>query len=93
MLAAATFVAGFGMAELTDSRPAGGIVLLAGGAACARLALPSIGPGRTAALLGVAFALFVASHPLGRAIGAWPAVLVSAAAVAGASAVLMRERR
>jgi hypothetical protein len=79
------------VAELTDVRALGGVVLLAGGGLCARLALPVAGAGRTAALLGIALVLFVVSHPLGHAIGAWPAVLVSAAAVAGASALLLRD--
>lgn len=90
VIAALTFVAGFGVAELTGVRAIGGIVLLAGGALCARLAADRIGRGPTALLLGVALALFVVSHPLGRAIGAWPAVLVSAAAVAVSSALLLR---
>ena len=79
------------MAELTDVRAIGGVVLLAGGAVCARMALPIAGVPRTVALLVVALALFVASHPLGRAIGAWPAVFVAAAAVFAASAVLVRD--
>ena len=78
------------MAELTDVRALGGLVLLAGGAVCARLALPVAGRGRTAALLAIALALFVVSHPLGHAIGSWPAVFVSAAAVFAASAALVR---
>lgn len=83
-------MAGFGVAEVTDVRALGGVVLLAGGALCARLALPIAGPGRTALLLAIALALFVISHPLGHAIGAWPAVFVSAAAVLAASVALVR---
>ncbi len=83
-------MAGFGVAELTDVRAAGGVVLLAGGALCARMALPLVGRARTALLLAIALALFVVSHPLGHAIGPWPAVFVSAAAVFAASAVLAR---
>jgi len=71
-------------------RALGGVVLLAGGALCARLMLPRAGRAATAALLAVAVAAFVASHPLGRAIGPWPAVLVSAAAVAAAAVALGR---
>ena len=81
-------MAGFGVAEVTDVRALGGVVLLAGGAVCARMALPQVGRGRTALLLGIALALFVVSHPLGHAIGAWPAVFVSAAAVFAASVLL-----
>ena len=80
------------MAELTDVRALGGLVLLAGGALCAWLALPVAGAARTALLLAIALALFVAAHPLGDAIGAWPAVLLSAA-IAGPAAALLARRR
>jgi hypothetical protein len=91
--AAASFVAGFGAAELTGVRAIGGIVLLAGGAWCARAALRVAGPAATAALVGIALALFVASHPLGHAIGAWPAVALSALLVAAAAAALVGRAR
>ena len=67
-------------------------MLLVGGLLCARLALhiDSARPARTAALLILALALFAVSHPLGHAIGAWPAVIVTAALVAAASAALAR---
>jgi hypothetical protein len=81
-LAAASFIAGFGVAELTGVRALGGLVLLAGGVGCARLALRLMGTTQTAALVMIGLALFVLAHPLGHAIGAWPAVLVSAALVA-----------
>jgi hypothetical protein len=87
-LAALTFIAGFGLAELTGVRALGGLVLLAGGVLCARIALRLAGPGATVALLAVALALFVLSHPLGHAVGAWPAVVVSASLTA-ATAVLV----
>ena len=93
-VAAATFLAGFGVAELTGVRAIGGLVLLAGGAWCGRAALSIVGLRRTIALLAIAAALFVVSHPLGEAIGAWPAVAVSAALVAVAAAALLgRPRR
>jgi len=44
-------------------------------------------------LLVVALALFVISHPLGHAIGSWPAVLVVAALVALAAATVLRPAR
>jgi hypothetical protein len=87
IVAAATFLAGFGVAELTGVRAIGGLVLLAGGAWCAMATLRLTGPWAAALLVGVALALFVASHPLGNAIGAWPAVAVGAALVAAAAAV------
>jgi hypothetical protein len=87
-IAAATFLAGFGAAELTGVRAVGGVVLLAGGIWCVRLALRLAGAGPTVALIAIALALFALSHPLGRAIGAWPAVLVSAALVAAAAGAI-----
>lgn len=89
LVAAATFLAGFGVAELTGVRAIGGLVLLAGGAWCGRAALSIVGTRGTVALLAIAVALFVVSHPLGEAIGAWPAVAVTAALVAGAAAALV----
>ena len=70
LVAAATFVAGFGVAELTGVRAVGGLVLVAGGIWCGRLAVPIVGRRVTVALLAIALALFVLSHPLGKAIGA-----------------------
>ena len=93
LVAAATFIAGFGVAELTGIRAIGGLVLLAGGVWCGREALSIVGARGTIALLAIGLALFVASHPLGRAIGAWPAVALSAALVAGAATVLIERRR
>jgi hypothetical protein len=92
LVAAATFLAGFGAAELTGVRAIGGLVLLAGGAWCARATLRIAGPWAAAILVGAELALFVVSHPLGDAIGAWPAVAVSAALVAVAAATLVGRR-
>jgi hypothetical protein len=92
-LAAATFLAGFGVAELTGVRALGGLVLLVGGAWCARLAFRLAGPAATVVLVVIALALFVVSHPLGHVIGAWPAVIVSALAVAVAADVVTRISR
>jgi len=89
LVAAATFLAGFALAELTGVRAVGGLVLLAGGAWCGRMAVPVVGRRGTIALLAIALALFVLSHPLGKAIGPWPAVAVTAALVAGAAAALV----
>ena len=81
-VAAAAFVAGFGVAELTGVRALGGVVLAAGGAWCFVALRREAGTGRAAAVLALALGLFVAAHPLGDAIGAWPAVLASAAVLA-----------
>lgn len=75
----------YGVVVATGSRPLGGVVLLAGGAWCAR-AWQRRHDTRTAAeLVGVAAGAFVASHLLGLAIGAWPAVAVCAAGVGAAA--------
>lgn len=93
VVAAIAFLAGFGVAELTGVRAIGGLVLLAGGAWCARAAYRSAGGPATIVLVVVALALFVLSHPLGRVIGAWPAVVVSAALVAAAAAAILARAR
>jgi hypothetical protein len=93
LVAALTFLVAFGVAELTGVRALGGLVLVAGGLWCARIAAPIAGRGPTAVLLVVALALFVISHPLGHAIGSWPAVLVVAVLVALAAATVLRPAR
>lgn len=87
-LAAATFLVAFAVAELTGVRAIGGVILLAGGIWCARLALRLTGATQTVALLIIALALFVVSHPLGKAIGSWPAVLLTASATAAAAGII-----
>jgi hypothetical protein len=89
-VAAATFLAGFGVAELTGVRALGGLVLLAGAVWCARVTATVAGRGATTALLIVALVLFAASHPLGREIGSWPAVAVTAVLAGLVAAAVMR---
>ncbi len=60
------------------------------GAFCARLMSRGAGWPRTLLTLAVVCALFVVSHPLGRILGAWPAVLVVAAAAGSATYALGR---
>lgn len=82
-LAAAGLIAGFGLAVASGSRPLGGIVLVAFGLVCVAIWFQRDGP-RTAAILTAAGLLaFALSHVLGLVIGAWPAVLLVAAATAG----------
>lgn len=90
LVAALTFLAGFGVAELTGVRALGGLVLVVGGLWCARAAVPVAGRGPTAVLLVVAFVLFVLSHPLGHAIGSWPAVVVVAVLAGIVAAAVLR---
>jgi hypothetical protein len=84
LVAFASFVGAFAVAELTGVRALGGVVLALGGAWCFAAVRERAGTARAAAVLLLALALFVVSHPLGDAIGAWAAVLLSAALVAGA---------
>jgi len=89
VVAAASFLAGFGVAELTGVRTLGGLVLLAGGAWCARAAFRLAGGTAATALVIAAVALFVVSHLLGHLIGAWPGVIVRAALVAMVAAAIL----
>jgi hypothetical protein len=92
IVSCASFLAGFGIAELTGVR-ALGVSSCSPGARGARAALQVAGPPATVALVVIALAMFVASHPLGHAIGAWPAVVVCAALLGGAAAALLGRRR
>jgi hypothetical protein len=81
-VAAASLIAGYAVAAGTGSRPLGGVVLAAGGLWCIR-EWARRHDTRTAVILGCAgLAAFVISHVLALAIGAWPAVLLVAVAIA-----------
>lgn len=81
-VAAGSLIAGYAVAAGTGSRPLGGLVLLAGGGWCVAAAARRRGRGTAAGLGAVGFTAFVLSHPLGRAIGPWPAVLTVSAVTA-----------
>jgi hypothetical protein len=81
-IAAAGLIGGFAVAVATGSRPLGGVVLAVCGLICVAVWLQRDGR-RAAGLLTLAGLLaFAASHGLGLLIGAWPAVLLVAAATA-----------
>jgi hypothetical protein len=81
-IAAAGLIAGYGVAVGTGSRPLGGLVLAACGVACISVWARRDG-ARVASLLPAAgLVAFALSHALGLLIGAWPAVLLVAAATA-----------
>jgi ABC-type amino acid transport system permease subunit len=84
LCAAACLPAGFGVAVASGVRPLGGVVLVLLAWLAARHA-----PWRWR-WWALVLALFVASHLLGRAIGAWPAVAVVTAL---AAAAFVAERR
>jgi hypothetical protein len=79
-LAAAGLIAGFGVAIASGSRPLGGVVLAAFGLACIVVWLRRDGRRTTVWLTVAGLLAFALSHVLGLVIGAWPAVLVVAAA-------------
>lgn len=87
-LVVAGMIGGYVSARVTKIRPLGGVVLAAAGIAAGRRWHRKSGPGTTALLSVIYLSAFGASHPLAKKIGAWPAVLVSTAAAAGAAKVL-----
>jgi hypothetical protein len=81
LLAAGALLLGFAVAELTGVRALGGVVLFLGGLACGLRWRVLLGLPRALALVVVFLAGFALAHPLGHAIGSWPAVLLVAAVV------------
>lgn len=92
VVAAGSLVAGFAVAQATDVRALGGVVLVAGAVWCGRHWLRHQGPVTAGALLAGYVGGFVGSHLLAREIGAWPSVLTVAAAV-GAAAWVASDRK
>lgn len=81
-VAAASLIVGYAVVLATGSRPLGGVVLALGGLWCIHAWFQRHG-ARTATTLGlVGLGLFIASHLLALAIGAWPSVLMVAGAMA-----------
>ncbi|MGH2927769.1 MAG: hypothetical protein ACRDL8_06165 [Solirubrobacteraceae bacterium] len=81
-IAATGLVGGFAVAIATDSRPLGGVVLAGCGLACIAVWLRRDGRRVTIQLTAAGLLAFAVSHLLGLVIGAWPSVLVVAAATA-----------
>jgi hypothetical protein len=92
-LAAAGLIGGFGVAVSTGSRPLGGAVLAAFGLACVVVSSRRDSRRTTAVLTATGVLAFAASHPLGHAIGAWPAVLAVSAVTAALCWRLSDSRR
>jgi hypothetical protein len=82
-IAAAGLIAGFAVAVATGSRPLGGVVLAACGLTCIAVWLRRDGRRTTIWLTVAGLLAFAVSHVLGLVIGAWPAVLVVSAVIAG----------
>ncbi|WP_197711280.1 hypothetical protein [Cellulomonas sp. WB94] len=83
-VAGLSLVVAFAAADLTGVRPLGGLVLVAGGLWCV-VRSRAAGWWRLVVVVLLALGLFVASHPLGRVIGAWPAVLLAGPLLAAAT--------
>jgi hypothetical protein len=81
-LAAAGLIAGYAVAVISGSRSLGGVVLAAFGLLCISVWLRRDGPRVTAKLTLSGLVAFALSHLLGLLIGAWPAVLLTAAGLA-----------
>lgn len=80
-IAAGALLLGFAVAELTGVRALGGLVLALGGIACGLRWRLLLRLGRALALVALFLLAFVVAHPLGKAIGSWPAVVLVAAIV------------
>ena len=81
-IAAAGLIGGFGVAVATGSRPLGAVVLAGCGLTCIAIWLRRDGRRTTALLTAAGLFAFAASHGLGLLIGAWPSVMLVAAATA-----------
>lgn len=92
LLAALTLIVGFAVASLTGNRALGGIVLIAGGLACAVLWWRVAGAWRALACVAIAAVAFVVSHPLGAVMTSWGAVLLVSALTAVSTYALTRRR-
>ena len=81
-------IAGFGVADVTDVRALGGVVLAAAGIAAGTTWLKRDGAATTTVLSVVYLGGFVGSHFLAKEIGAWPSVFAVSAVSAAASYAL-----
>jgi hypothetical protein len=81
-VAGGSLLIGFGVADLTGVRPLGGVVLFLAALWCGLRWRRQQGLAVALALVAAYLAAFALSHPLGKAIGSWPAVLVVSALVA-----------
>jgi hypothetical protein len=82
-VAATGLIGGFAIAVGSGSRPLGGVFMAACGLPCIAAWLRRDGRRTAAGLTAVGLGGFAASHVLGHAIGAWPAVILVSAITAG----------
>lgn len=81
-VAAGSLIVAFAVAAASGSRALGGVVLALGGVWCIREWTRRHGARTAATLAGAGLLAFAGAHLLARAIGAWPSVLLVAAAMA-----------
>ena len=82
LLAAVGLIAGFATATTTGSRPLGGAVMAVFGLTCIYFWVARDGGATAIRLTLVGLTAFVLSHLIALALGAWPSVLLVAAATA-----------
>ncbi len=92
-ISAAGLVAGYAVAVLSGSRALGGVVLACFGLVCIAVWMRRDGARTAATLAMIGLFAFAVSHVVGLLVGAWPAVLISAAALGVASWRLSDSRR
>ncbi len=80
-VAAAGLIVGYAVAVASGSRPLGGLVLAACGLACIATWLRRDGRRTATTLTAAGLGAFALSHVVGLILGAWPAVLLAAAAI------------
>jgi hypothetical protein len=83
-IAAAGLIIGYGVAVASGSRPLGGAVMGCLGLVCISIWLQRDGRRTAALLTAVGLVAFALSHVVAEVVGAWPAVLLAAAATAWA---------
>lgn len=91
LIAAGTLLLGFALAQLTDVRALGGLVLLAGVVWAVAREARRTPWWRIGAVVVVGALCFAASHVLAGTLGAWPSVAL-AAAVLGAVTFALVDR-
>lgn len=84
-IAAFGLIAGYAVAVASGSRPLGGVVLAVCGIVCIRLWRSRDGSRVAIGLAAAGLLAFALSHVVALMIGAWPAVLLAAAAMAALS--------
>jgi hypothetical protein len=91
-LSGIVLVVGFGVAQGTDNRSLGGLILLLGAAYCAIQWWRCAGALPAILSIGIFAVAFAVSHPLGKVIGSWPSVIFVALVASVSAFALTRPR-